>query len=165
MLHIILHILLFLYWLYPSWSYDFLDFNFGIIDRSLILKINKHHKINNQSIDDYLERGLMSFTNPFVIKSLPYIDGKGIRKNSFAPNSSGSTRSQFYSNSKEGKIKPKRFFGGFLSGAVTILEMAIKVNIPIPFCQFPNSPCKPWVTIVHLHSILSLLAEAFCDTC
>ena len=40
------------------------------------------------------------------------------------------------------KKTPKRFFGSFLFGAVTTLEAAIKVNIPIPFCQFPNSPCK-----------------------
>ena len=40
------------------------------------------------------------------------------------------------------KKTPKRFFGSFLFGAVTTLEAAIKVNIPIPFCQVPNSPCK-----------------------
>ena len=42
----------------------------------------------------------------------------------------------------EKKTPKPRFFGGFLNGAVTVLEAAIKVNIPIPFCEFPNSPCK-----------------------
>ena len=40
-------------------------------------------------------------------------------------------------------LKPKRFFGGLLEGTLTTLEAAIKVNIPIPWCQFPRSPCKP----------------------
>ena len=111
----------------------------------------QNHESHTPSLDDYLERGLMSFTNPYVVKSLPNIDGKVFKKNSFVQNSSESTKSKFYTYSKEDKIKPKRFFGGFLSGAVTVLEMAIKVNIPIPFCQFPNSPCKRRMTSVHLH--------------
>ena len=52
-------------------------------------------------------------------------------------------QSQSYLPQMKAKKSPKaRFFGGFLKGAVTVLEAAVKVNIPIPFCQFPNSPCK-----------------------
>ena len=87
------------------------------------------------NLDDYLNRGLASFKNPFVIKRLPYIDD-------LIKNDLRRTKSPFFFDSPSDKAQPKRFFGGFLAGSVTTLEMAIKVNIPIPFCQFPNSPCK-----------------------
>ena len=94
------------------------------------------------SLDDFLDRGLMSFANPFVIKKLPYIDGDVSNREFLLERNSSRTNGKSYFNLQPDKIKPKRFFGGFLAGAITTLEMAIKVNIPIPFCQFPNSPCK-----------------------
>ena len=37
----------------------------------------------------------------------------------------------------------KRVFGGiFGSGTTALIESALKVSIPIPFCQAPGSPCK-----------------------
>ena len=94
------------------------------------------------NLDDYLNRGLASFRNPFVIKRLPYIDGKLSDKSILMKNDLRRTKSPLFFDSPNDKAQPKRFFGGFLAGSVTTLEMAIKVNIPIPFCQFPNSPCK-----------------------
>ena len=95
-----------------------------------------------QDFDNYFNRGMLSFKNPFVIKRLPHIDGKLSDKNNLIRNDLSRTKSNFFFDSPKDKAKPKRFFGGLLAGSVTTLEMAIKVNIPIPFCQFPNSPCK-----------------------
>ena len=37
----------------------------------------------------------------------------------------------------------KRIFGGvFGDGTTALIESALKVSIPIPFCQAPGSPCK-----------------------
>ena len=37
----------------------------------------------------------------------------------------------------------KRIFGGvFGEGTTALIESALKVSIPIPFCQAPGSPCK-----------------------
>ena len=36
----------------------------------------------------------------------------------------------------------KRVFGNFFPGTMAVVESALKINIPIPFCQFENSPCK-----------------------
>lgn len=38
--------------------------------------------------------------------------------------------------------KVTRVFTNFFPGSTATIESAFKVNIPIPFCQFENAPCK-----------------------
>ena len=38
--------------------------------------------------------------------------------------------------------KVTRFFGNFFPGTEAVIESALSIHIPIPFCQFENSPCK-----------------------
>ena len=42
----------------------------------------------------------------------------------------------------ESRPKVTRVFGNFFPGTMAVVESALKVSIPIPFCQFENSPCK-----------------------
>ena len=40
------------------------------------------------------------------------------------------------------KPKVTRFFGNFFPGIEATIETLLSIHIPIPFCQFENSPCK-----------------------
>ena len=40
------------------------------------------------------------------------------------------------------KPKVTRFFGNFFPGSMATIDTALNIHIPIPFCQFENSPCK-----------------------
>ena len=97
---------------------------------------------NGQDFSKYFENKLEK--NPLIGEDIFYSNSLGYK--SFGANVTGSNVSRSNPKSFIGpldkKRTPKRFFGGFLFGAVTTLEAAVKVNIPIPFCQFPNSPCK-----------------------
>jgi hypothetical protein len=57
-------------------------------------------------------------------------------------------------------IKPlprvKRVFGNFFHGATAVVESAIKIGIPIPFCQFPNAPCKNQIISLIFYRLLML---------
>jgi hypothetical protein len=100
---------------------------------------------DDQGMGDNFENTLLSYTAPLADKYIKYKNMKIYPTSDDIPiryNVSKFTNAKTYIDPLKEKSKPKRFFGGFLTGAVTTLEAAIKVNIPIPFCQFPRSPCK-----------------------
>ena len=99
----------------------------------------------DQGLGDNFENTLMAYNAPLVDKYIKYNDMKIYQTSDDNPiryNVSNYTNVKTYIDPLKEKSTPKRFFGGFLTGAVTTLEAAIKVNIPIPFCQYPRSPCK-----------------------
>ena len=50
--------------------------------------------------------------------------------------------SMLMNNSTMNKVKAVRYFGNFFPGSTAVIESALKISIPIPFCQFEGSPCE-----------------------
>lgn len=118
--------------------------NISINSNSVIPEFSEFNE--EQGLIDYFANKLATYSEPSLFSEDMYSNNAQNNQNHIVErnqyNRTNTIQPQSYIDPLAEKRTPKRFFGGFLSGAVTVLEAAIKVNIPIPFCQFPNSPCK-----------------------